>query len=486
MHAAFEVAVARKHARNAQIAFLDRCFDFFGQRSAVTDAGSAAVADGVEADGIEIFGELRSIEVFGDNLAAGSKARLHPGLAGEAKGPRLACHQARGDEHIRIAGVRARRDRRDHHRAVADLARSAIGVLDGARGTQDLVRGHAKAAVAHRGSHRLEELLLDVLEFDAILRALGASEAGLNGREIKLERVGELGVGRTGLPPEHVGLAVLLDQFNCLGIAAGELEIVERHLIDGEEADSRAVFGGHVRDGGAVGHAQCRDAVAEELDELVDDALLAEDLRDGEHEVGGGRAFGELALELEADDIGREHVDRLAEHHGLGLDATNTPANNTKTVDHRGVAVGADARIGIRRRLAVGFLRPDRASEILKVHLMHDARGRRHRAEVRERLLAPLEELIALVVAFELLLRVDREGGLAREGIHLHAVVNHQVAGNQRVDRVGIAAELLHRIAHRGKIHHARHTREVLKDDTRRHKGNFFLDRCLGVPVGQT
>ena len=34
------------------------------------------------------------------------------------------------------------------------------------------------------------------------------------------------------------------------------------------------------------------EAVAEELDELVDDAVLAQHLGDREHEVGRGRAFG--------------------------------------------------------------------------------------------------------------------------------------------------------------------------------------------------
>ncbi len=49
--------------------------------------------------------------------------------------------------------------------------------------------------------------------------------------------------------------------------------------------------GRHVADGGAVGQRHVGEAGAEELDELADDALLAQHLRDGEHEVGGGDAF---------------------------------------------------------------------------------------------------------------------------------------------------------------------------------------------------
>ena len=145
------------------------------------------------------------------------------------------------------------------------------------------------------------------------------------------------------VPEEAVGLAVGLDESDGLLIAAGEAQVIERALIDGEEAHRGAVFGGHVGDGGAVGHGQGGDAFAEELDELVDHALLAEDLGDGEDQVGGGGALGQLALEPEADDLGREHVDRLAEHDGLGLDAADAPADDAQAVDHGGVGVGADA-----------------------------------------------------------------------------------------------------------------------------------------------
>ena len=75
--------------------------------------------------------------------------------------------------------------------------------------------------------------------------------------------------------------------------------------------------------------------------------VLAQHLGDGEHQVGRGHAFAQAARELDADDVGREEVDRLAEHAGLGLDAAHAPADDADAVDHRGVAVGADQRIGI-------------------------------------------------------------------------------------------------------------------------------------------
>jgi hypothetical protein len=42
-------------------------------------------------------------------------------------------------------------------------------------------------------------------------------------------------------------------------------------------------------------------------------------------------------VQLEPDDLGNEHRDRLAEHRGFGLDAADAPAHDAEAVDHRGV-----------------------------------------------------------------------------------------------------------------------------------------------------
>jgi hypothetical protein len=49
--------------------------------------------------------------------------------------------------------------------------------------------------------------------------------------------------------------------------------------------------------GGAVGHGQGLGAVAEELDELADDFLPAQDLGDGQYQVSGGHALAQPALQ---------------------------------------------------------------------------------------------------------------------------------------------------------------------------------------------
>ena len=106
--------------------------------------------------------------------------------------------------------------------------------------------------------------------------------------------------------------------------------------------------GRHVGDGGAIFHREVVEAGAVIFDELLDHAALAQHLRAGEHEIGGGHAFLELALEAEADHLGDHHGDGLAQHGGLRLDAAHAPAEHAQRIHHRGVAVGAHAGVGER------------------------------------------------------------------------------------------------------------------------------------------
>jgi hypothetical protein len=66
------------------------------------------------------------------------------------------------------------------------------------------------------------------------------------------------------------------------------------------------------------------------------------------------------------------------------------------------VRVGADHGVGKRNAVAV----VDDTREVLDVHLVADARPRRHELEVGERLLSPAQERVTLAVALELALDV--------------------------------------------------------------------------------
>ena len=304
---------------------------------------------------------------------------------------------------------------------------------------------------------RRREGVARVAQRDPVLRAPWPGDRGLDAREIELD---DLRVRRLllGVVPEPVLLAVGLDERDLVLAAAGEPEVAERLVVDGEEPARRAVFGRHVPDRRPVGERQACQAVAEVLDELPDDAGLAQDLGDREDEVGRGRALRKRTVEPEADDLRHEHRDRLTEHRSLGLDPADTPTEHPEPVDHRRVRVGADDGVGIR--LAVALL--DHPGEELEVHLVADAGVRRHGLEVREGTLPPAEEGIALPVAAELQRRVPLDRESRCEVVDLDGVVDHELDRDQRVDLLRVAAKVGHRGAHRGQVDDGRHAGEVL------------------------
>ena len=306
----------------------------------------------------------------------------------------------------------------------------------------------------------LEERLLRRRERHPVLRAARACERRLDVAQIELD---DLRVGRVvrRIVPEQILLAVRLDERDALRAPPGQLEVVERDLVDGEEAARRAVFGRHVPEGRPVGERQRRNTLTEVLDELADDTGLAEDLGHRQHEVGRGRTFRQRSAQLEADDLRHEHRERLAEHRGLRLDPADPPAEDAETVDHRRMRVRPDQSVGERDAVAV----LDDAREVLEVDLVADPGARRHDLEAGERLLAPAQEEVALMVALELELDVPAEGDAGGECVDLDRVVDHELGRDQRVDLRRVAAELGHRVSHRSEIDHGRHAGQVLEED---------------------
>ena len=474
--AALEVAVAAEHARDDQVALGDRRGHRLGQRARVADARRAAVADEVEAEPVEVVLQARLLEVGRDHAGARREARLDVGLDLQALLDGLLRQKPRAQHHARVGGVRAARDGRNRDIAVPKVQFVALVVLVPPGAGQRLWR---EPEPLRRGGtrERLPELALHVAERDAVLRALRPGHGRLHVAEVEFEDRRELGLRHVVRAEEALRLGVLLDQVDGLWRAVGARQEVERLLVDGEEAHGRAVLGRHVGDGRAVGEAHRGEAGAEELHELADDAVLAQHLRDRQREVRRRHALLELAGQAEADDLGHQHVDRLAQHGRLGLDPADAPAQHAQAVDHRRVAVGPDQRVGVGDGQAVVSGRgPHTLRDVLQVDLVADPALRRHDAEVLERVGAPAEELVALGVAVELDVGVDLERLREREGIDLHGVVDHEIDGHARVDLLGVAAVAGHRAAERGEVDHGRDAGEVLQE----HAGGRVRDLDVG------
>ena len=471
---ALEVAVAGNHGGPDQAIVLDRVHDGVVQRAGVADAGRAAVADGVKADGVQVGGQAGFIQVLCHHLRTGRQRGFHPGLRPQPLGMRLARHQPGGDEDRRVGRVGAGCDRGDHDVAVGQLVILALD-LDGHVG---FVRRDAQAL----GEVGLEAGG-DVLQRHPVLRALRAGHARLDRGQIQFQRVGEHRVGLAGLAEHSLGLQVGFHQRDAVGVAAGQAQVIQRHLVHREEAAGRAVFRRHIADRGAIRQAQIVQAGAVEFHEFAHHALAAEHLRDRQHDVGGGDAFLGFAGQAEADHVRDQHGDWLPEHGGLGLDAADAPAEDAEAVDHRGVAIGAVKRVGVSEGGAAVSGRPHALPQVFQVHLMADAGARRDHAEIVERVLAPAQELVAFFIALELDIDVLLQGVGGAEDVGLHGMVDHQIDRHQRVHLVGIAAQPGQPVAHRGQIDHRRHTRKVLQQDARGLERHFLGGAALREPA---
>jgi hypothetical protein len=339
-----------------------------------------------------------------------------------------------------------------------------------------------EAVLGYRLGEEIGEGRLDLVEVDAVLRPLGTRERRVDGRQVELDGLRVLDVALLRNAVHALRLVVRGEGFDFLVGAAGAAEVLDRLVVDGEEAHRRAVLGRHVGDGRAVRDGERLGALAEELDELADDLGLAQHFRDRQHKVRGGDRRVQLAFQVHADDVGRQEVDRLAEHAGFGLDAAAAPAHHADAVDHGRVAVGADQRIGIAHAV-LGLV--DASREIFEVHLVDDADARRDDLERVEGLHAPLHELVALLVALEFQLHVQVERVLVAEVVDLHRVVDDQVHRHQRLDHLRVVAHLRRHAAHRGEIAEQRHAGKVLKHDARHDERNLLGALGRRLPVRQ-
>ncbi|MCY1235507.1 hypothetical protein D9M72_481260 [compost metagenome] len=115
---------------------------------------------------------------------------------------------------------------------------------------------------------------------------------------------------------------------------------------------------------------------------------------------------------------------------------------------------------------------------------MTDAGAGRHDAEVLERLLAPLQEAVALAVALVFQLYVAGKGVRRAEFVDDDGVVDDEVDGNERVDLLGVAAERDHGVAHCSEVDHGGNAGEVLHQHAGRAVGDFVFSRALVVEPG--
>ena len=471
---ALEITVARKHRTHRQITLADSLGDGFGQKSGIADTGGAADADDIEPQRVEIVLNAGGFQVVSHHAASRRQRGLDPRLGLQSHGHGVTGQQTGGEHNSGVGGVGAAGDGGDDHVAVAQAV-IAVGQGGFARGRRALKLGQG-----------FLEGRSGVREGNPVLGPFRPGEAGFNIPHVQFQRGGEDGIGGRGVTPQPLLPGVGFRQFHLVCLAAGKGEEAHGLGVDGEEAAGGTVFRRHISDGGTVGKRQVVESGTEEFHKLAHHPFGAQHFHHPQHQVGGGDAFLQHAIEPEPHHIWHQHGNGLAEHGRFGLDAAHAPAQHAKTVNHGGVAVSADTGIRIG-----GFFVPLRGGpyalrQIFEIDLVADAGARRHHSEIVESVLSPVQEGIALAVAGKLSGHVAGEGVTSTSKIHCHRMVYHQVHRRERIDLLRIAAHGGHGVAHGGEVNHGGHPGEILHQHPGRTIGDLATARPAFAPGSES
>lgn len=292
VNAAFKVPVTGQYGGYRHIVVGDRFADFVRKRTGVPDASRAAVTGNVEAERFERLDQARFGQVLGDNQGARRQAAFDVARFTQTKGYRFLRNEAGADHYAWVRCIGTGRDSRNDDGACAHFADFAVRMryLDD---FADFLVRQAVSAFVDRCADDAVERFFHVRQFDAVLRTFRTGKARYDGSEVKLDHVAEYRIRRCVRAEHALRFIVSFDQCNLVLVAACASQVVQGFSVNREETDGCAVFRCHVRNGCAVGQADVGQTRAVELDELADNAFLAEHLRDGQRKVGRRSAFCE-------------------------------------------------------------------------------------------------------------------------------------------------------------------------------------------------
>ena len=370
------------------------------------------------------------------------------------------------------------------HEVMAAISTSPEPMLDARRQGDALVQCSGLSSEPARvdgGRKKAREFAADLADLDPVLRSFRTGQRRRDGREVEDQHLGIVDLAGTGHAEQFLRPVIGLEQRHLVGTSAGGCQVGHRLRVDRKVPQGCPVLGRHVGDRRPVRNRQARRTFPEELDELADDARLAQQLGQGQDEVGRRDAGAQFSPQFDSDHVGGQQIHGLAEHRRLRFDAADAPADDTDAIDHRRMAVGADQRI--RKRHAVADHHA--ARQILEIDLMHDAGARRYDAEGLEGRHAPLQELVALAIALEFELHVEVERVGSAIVVDGDRVVDDQIDRHLRLDARRIVAQGGRRIAHRRQIGKQGHAGEVLQHHAGDDKGNLVQALGVWAPCGE-
>ena len=303
----------------------------------------------MESQLLEIRRQSGLRQIIGDDFRSRGERRLDPGRNRQSLLDCFLRQKPCADEHGRIRSVRAGSNRSNHNAAVterglhirrnvfvhvgifhADRSRIASFRLPSSGVTGRRSRGQRRCLgrglrLEQRGQG-LEERFSRLRQHHAILRPLRPRQTGFHGREIEREQLRVLRLWSLLVMEEPLLARVGLNQRNLLLASAGEPQIAQRLLINRKNPASCPILRRHIRNRSPIRQRQITQSRPEVLNKLPDNAMLAQHLRNRQHEIGSSSALAQPPGQLHTNNQRNQHRDRLPQHGGFGFNASDAPS----------------------------------------------------------------------------------------------------------------------------------------------------------------
>ena len=365
-------------------------------------------------------------------------------MRAQAAGGRFLREQPGREQNAGVGGVGARGDGGNQHIAVADIDLRVVG---GAAGFQ-VVCFFAEAALIDRAREKIGESAFERRQRDAILRAFGAGDRGLDAVEIEFDDARIIALPDARDSEKLLRAQIIGEGLNGFFVAAGGAQIIERFVVDGENpivAPYSGAILAMVARSGTSSAAAPSPKNSTNWPTTLAFRKISVTVRTRSVAVTPGRNLPSIRMPTTSG------VRIKTGWPSIAASASMPPTPQPTTPAPLIIVVCESAPTS-----ESGYKTPSReenaAGEVFEIDLVDDADSGRDDAQAAESARAPFEELIALAVALEFDFHIEFGGVGAAGEIDLNGMVDDEVDGRDGLDGFGIFAGFGGGVAHGGEV----------------------------------
>jgi len=180
-------------------------------------------------------------------------------------------------------------------------------------------------------------------------------------------------------------------------ISSSHFKEINSLIINREIAHRGTILWSHVSNCGSICKCEWFATFSKKFYKLPNDTSLSQHLGNGENNVGRSSLWVDWSDELESNYFRKNHRYCLSKHYWLCFDATNSPANYSKAINHGSMGVCTNNWIWIENTFSLEY----NSGKIFKIHLMNYTWPWRYNEEIVECTLTPFQKWKSLLISSE-------------------------------------------------------------------------------------